>query len=142
MRLWVGYRMGSITVRAAVCAAAWVIGAAACTDPAAPSSVPASLDIDGTWASTDLTFTFRSSGDSISGVAVCNIVAACSGITDGSPIHGTLDGPSLQVTFELDPGTGSFAGQVASTVMIPGMLMLNGAASSDTLRKITSTPSQ
>ncbi len=130
-----------------MCAAASLIAAGACTDSADPSSAPSAtaptpLNIDGTWTSTDLTFTFRSSGDSISGVAVCNIVAACDGITDGSPIRGTLVGQTLQVTFELDPGTGSFAGQVASTVAIPGMMTLNGAASTDTLRKITSAPSQ
>ena len=142
MRAWAGYQVRSIAVRTAVRVTACVLVASGCTGPVAPSSAATSVDIAGTWTSTDLTFQFSSAGDSISGVAVCNIVAACGGITDGAPIRGTLVGPTLNVTFELDPGTGSFAGRVADTTSIPGTLTLNGAASADTLRKLTAAPSQ
>lgn len=133
--------MGSIAIRALVCAAASALALIGCTDPAAPSAAPAAIDIAGTWTSTDITFTFKSSGDSISGVAVCNIVAACGSIVNGSPVHGTLVGSALAVSFEMDLATGSFAGQVASQVSIPGMLTLNGTEFADTLRLVTPQPS-
>ncbi len=137
MRSQDGHRLGSIAVRAVVCAAAGALTLGGCSDTAAPSAAPALFDIAGQWATTDLSFTFESSGDSISGVAVCNLVAACGSIVDGSPVHGTLMGSAIAVSFEMEPGTGSFTGEVASQASIPGTLTLDGVESADTLRRVT-----
>ncbi len=145
MRYKAGRQMDSTASRAIVCVVACAVALTGCADSAAPSLAPAAFDITGTWTSPDLTFTLNASGDSISGVAVCNITSACGSITDGSPVHGTLVSSSLQLSFEMDPGSGSFAGQVASTTSIPGTLTLNGAQTVDTLQRVnaqTSRPAQ
>src|SRR5215469_989114 len=136
MRYQDGCRMGSTTSRAIVCAVACALALSGCSDTNAPSSEPSAFDITGTWTSADLTFTLKSSGDSISGVAVCNITTACGSITDGSPVHGTLVSSTLQLSFEMNPGSGSFEGEVASTTSILGTQTLNGVQSADTLQRV------
>ncbi len=75
------------------------LAVASCTTAAGDPAAPGVVDIQGTWESADFTYTLTQSQDQVRGVAVCTIEAACGGVVDGSPVHGSVNGVALQNVF-------------------------------------------
>jgi hypothetical protein len=98
---------------------------------------PRVANVQGVWVSLDFTYTLTQSQDQVRGVAVCTIEVACSGEVDGSTVHGSVDGSSLQMSFEVAPRAATFAGTMADDTTIVGTITTGSAAAADTLRRLS-----